>query len=603
MALMATENRDDFNAQQKTEKIEIMVKSSSQSSSPTPSALLKSPFLTPRRVSSRSSLLSSNRSRQSLLGSDYGGGDYDDEDVLLVEPEHKSNLVGCTSNLITAIIGAGIIGVPYAMRQSGLVAGWFLILLSATLGIKSLTMLVETAKHVDVQSYELLCEAVFGQVGWIGCNIMMFFMSYGPMLSYMILVKDTLGTVLTVDSNTALVVSSVLVMLPLCLQRDVADLAKTSRVSVLFDVGLVFIIAKYSPISETAEAAGGIEAVISNSIFRPRTVFIGLGILSFAFSCQHSSLIIAGSLDNPTRERWTKVSRAALGFCAALGIIMGTCGYLGFTEQTDGNILNNFAIPTEDDNSYNTARAPNVARALLCCTMFCVFPLEHFVARHVIMTNLFRGRQAHEGDDHSVLDRWDRRAVITIILFSSCLLSALNYDDVGLVLAWTGTVAATTLSYIVPGMLYLGVNGQDYLDFVKDRWGFASTFDDSDVSWYQRLLWYSSLMPVWCGIASMGSRGVADHEAKKVLMSPTEFRLGKIIHKRKMYDALPTTSASTNESQLDFVLNDAIDIEVDAEEDPLDEEKSATDFMVAIFFILFGVLAFGAGVFSICTES
>ena len=101
----------------------------------------------------------------------------------------------------------------------------------------------------------------------------------------------------------------------------------------------------------------------------------------------------------------------------------------------------------------------------------------------------------------------------------------------------------------------------------------------------------------------MGSRGVADHEAKKVLMSPTEFRLGKIIHKRKMYDALPTTSASTNESQLDFVLNDAIDIEVDAEEDPLDEEKSATDFMVAIFFILFGVLAFGAGVFSICTES
>ncbi len=155
----------------------------------------------------------------------------------------------------------------------------------------------------------------------------------------------------------------------------------------------------------------------------------------------------------------------------------------------------------------------------------------------------------------------------------------------------------------VPGMLYLGVNGSDYMDFVKDRWGYASSFDESDVSLYQRLLWYSSLMPVWCGIASMGRKGVEDHEAKKVLMSPTEFRLGKIIHKRKMYDALPTTSASSNESQLDLVLNDAIGLEDGAEEDPLDEEKSAADFIVAISFILFGVLAFVAGVFSICAGS
>ncbi len=218
------------------------------------------------------------------------------------------------------------------------------------------------------------------------------------------------------------------------------------------------------------------------------------------------------------------------------------------------------------------------------------------------MTNLFSGRQAREGDDHAVLDRWDRRAAITIVLFSSCLLSAVQYDDVGLVLAWTGTVAATTLSYIVPGMLYLGVNGQDYLDFVEGRWGFTSLSDDGGISLHQKLLWYSSLMPIWCGIASMGRRGVEEHEAKKAMMSPTEFRLGKIIHKRKMYDAIPATSASTNESQLDSMLNDAIGLEQEAEEDPMDDEKSATDFMVAIFFILFGMLAFVAGVFSICTS-
>lgn len=572
--------------------------------SPPPAAATpKSPFLTPRRSSSYggTSVRSNNTptsSHKSFLSDD------DDYDDIIVEPEHKSNLIGCTANLITAIIGAGIIGLPYAMRQSGLVTGWFLIILSGGLGCRSLVLLVETAKHVDAPSYEVLCETVFGRNGWILCNFMMFIMSFGPMLSYMILVKDTAGTVLNVDSNTALVVSSVCIMLPLSLQRDVADLAKTSRISVLLDVCLVFIIAQYSPISERSEEAGGILPIISDSIFRPKTCFIGLGILSFAFSCQHSSLIIAGSLQNPTRERWACVSRAALSFCSILGIIMGTCGYLGFTDKTDGNILNNFPMPDKYDESA-TAKAANLARALLCCMMFAVFPLEHFVARHVIMTNLFQGQQAHEGDDHSVLDRWDRRAATTIVLFSSTLMAALKFDDVGIVLAWTGTVAATTLSYIVPGMLYLGVNGQEFLDFVESKWGFASLKDASSVSLHQRMTWYFLLMPIWCGIASYGMQGVADYQSKKALLTPTgDYRLGKIRHKRLMYNLSPAASAS--DSQLEFMLNNAVgyeEEEEDAEDDPQDEEKGFTDFLVAIGFILFGLIAFIAGVISICTES
>lgn len=54
----------------------------------------------------------------------------------------------------------GIIGIPYAMRETGLVMGWFLILLSGILGCKSLLLLVEMAKHVDATSYEILSETV-----------------------------------------------------------------------------------------------------------------------------------------------------------------------------------------------------------------------------------------------------------------------------------------------------------------------------------------------------------------------------------------------------------------------------------------------------------
>lgn len=629
----------------------------------------QSPFLAPRRSSS------------------YGGGSSEhdtppphttanaissDKYNTAVEPEHKSTAIGCTANLITAIVGAGIIGIPYAMRETGLLAGWLLILLSGILGSKSLRLLVETAKHVDAASYEILSETVFGKPGWVVCNAMMFMMSWGPMLSYQMLVKDTLPKLTGCDPDKCLIISSMCVMLPLSLQRDMADLAKTSRLSVLFNLGLVGIIAKYSPTSESISNAGGFTAILSQSTIRPSTCFIGLGIISFAFSCQHSSLIIAGSLQNPTRERWSSVSIAALAVCCILSTIVGTAGYCGFLEETMGNVLSNFPLPDEALNPVElvAAKAANVARGFLCGTMFfgelcrilfalfyleyiqshqyiskCpkVYPLESFVARHVIMTNLFQGRDAHEGDDHAVLDRWDRRVATTIAIYLSVLIPALNYNDVGIVLAWTGTVAATALTYIGPGFLFIGVHGQEFLDLAERKWG---PIDGANPSFLNRLMWYVLLMPLWCKVASMGKRGLGFYLARKEMMTPAnEFRLGKVRHKTRELlmqqkqrrskddflsdeDCDPKNSASPSkvdeqisaklglittvpennisygsivsnhhaknvELQREVVEDDCV------EDDPQDEKQTESDFLVAISFVIFGVIAFTAGVVSI----
>ena len=60
-------------------------------------------------------------------------------------PETKSGFIGTSSNLVNSIVGAGIIGIPYAMRQSGIVVGIFLLVLVAYLTDKSLRIIVELA--------------------------------------------------------------------------------------------------------------------------------------------------------------------------------------------------------------------------------------------------------------------------------------------------------------------------------------------------------------------------------------------------------------------------------------------------------------------------
>jgi hypothetical protein len=74
-------------------------------------------------------------------------------------PETKSGLIGASSNLVNSIVGAGIIGIPYAMRQSGIVVGLMLLVLVAYLTDKSLRIIIEVAcfhpklKHLGVLTY------------------------------------------------------------------------------------------------------------------------------------------------------------------------------------------------------------------------------------------------------------------------------------------------------------------------------------------------------------------------------------------------------------------------------------------------------------------
>ena len=75
--------------------------------------------------------------------------------------EAKSGIGGTVANLVTCIVGSGIVGVPFALREAGLVAGSCMVVLCALLTDKSLRMLIDTARYADVPSYETLMEGEF----------------------------------------------------------------------------------------------------------------------------------------------------------------------------------------------------------------------------------------------------------------------------------------------------------------------------------------------------------------------------------------------------------------------------------------------------------
>lgn len=494
------------------------------------------------------------------------------------EEESKSTLLGCSANLINAIVGSGIVGLPFAIQQAGFVAGIGLVILCAILTEKSLRLLIETAKHVHVPSYETVAEAAFGRFGFLFVAINMFIMAYGAMLSYLMIVKDSFSMVLGVDPTNEpmrraiLFLISLTIIVPLSSQRDMADLAKTSRVNVTFDFIMVLLVLYCAPIREAWATFDW-----TKNIVHSETIFVGLGVLSFAFVCQHSAFIIAGSLDQPTKSRWAKVTQAALLFCCALALCCGVGGFLGFQEDTQGNILNSL-----DQDSLPA----NIARGLLGSTMLFVYPMESFVARHVCVVLFFQGRSAHEGDDASVLNRRDRRISLTMALYLTAVIPAAWFQNLGNVLAASGAVGGSCLAYIGPGAVYLGVHGARFLELSKVFFGHklvsAETpqdeemaplynanvsgdlpeLDDDDeenfiIKQLKAILWYMLLMPLWTAVATYGKTTLTDHVHDLAMKSPHPIRIGNVRFASARVSGgstrvvmLPQKGASSHEDQM-----------------------------------------------------
>jgi sodium-coupled neutral amino acid transporter 11 len=223
----------------------------------------------------------------------------------------------------------------------------------------------------------------FGKWGSYFILVNMFILAYGAMVAYLLIIKDTVPTILGVAHGTTgsfverelvMVATSLVVIVPLSLQRDMASLAFTSVLSVAADVLLVIFIAIFAPIKETVAANGGFGKVLEDDWLNP-TIFIGLGILSTAMACQHSAFIVSGSLKDKTQARWATVTFRSITTSTILCAVLGICGYLGFLDETMGDVLNNFEGTLE----------ANAARSLLAITMFC----EYFMSRCLSLQRRF----------------------------------------------------------------------------------------------------------------------------------------------------------------------------------------------------------------------
>ena len=75
-------------------------------------------------------------------------------------PVKKAGMPYAVANFLNSIVGAGIIGIPFALKECGLVAGLLLLTCVGYLTSQSVQMIVEMGRDLNVMDYEKLAEKV-----------------------------------------------------------------------------------------------------------------------------------------------------------------------------------------------------------------------------------------------------------------------------------------------------------------------------------------------------------------------------------------------------------------------------------------------------------
>ncbi|KAL7982642.1 hypothetical protein Chor_010240, partial [Crotalus horridus] len=345
--------------------------------------------------------------------------------------------------------------------------------------------------------YEKLGEQVFGTPGKIIVFGSTSLQNTGAMLSYLFIVKNELPAAIKflmgeddtfvawyVDGRVLVVAVTFLIILPLCLLKNLGYLGYTSGFSLTCMVFfLIVVIYKKFQLSCPFLDRNATDATFSNFSFdteacRPKYVTFNsksvyaLPTIAFAFVCHPSVLPIYSELKDHSQKRMQMVTKISFFAMFVMYFLTAIFGYLTFYESVQSNLLHKYQ--NKDDILVLTVRV-----AVIVAVILTVPVLFFTVTEEVIPSRSLRLAMAQVRSSIFELARKTKfhlcqHIVVTLILLMIINLLVIFIPSMKDIFGVVGTTSANMLIFILPSSLYLKITHQDASKLIQRIW--ASLF-------------------------------------------------------------------------------------------------------------------------------
>ncbi|XP_043564609.1 sodium-coupled neutral amino acid transporter 1-like isoform X1 [Chiloscyllium plagiosum] len=375
--------------------------------------------------------------------------------------ENKENYAGSTSmymsvfNLSNAIIGTGLLGLSYAMANTGIIPFVFLLIVIATLSLYSIHLLLQISVLTGSMVYETLGQHAFGRPGKLAVFGSTSLQNIGAILSYLFVVKKELPEVIQsftgqdsseawylIDRNLVILVT-LIIILPLCLFRNIGYLGYTSGFSLACMIFfLIVVIYKQTQLSCDTSVSTNITDLVCTITCTPeyfvwndKTVY-ALPTMAFAFVCHPSVLPIYRELKDHTCKKMQVVSTISFFSMFAIYLLTAIFGYLTFYNTVNEELL--LSYRDHGDKLILILRLAVITAVVL------TVPVLLFTVRSSIVLLVLKGKF-----------RWLHHFIITFFLLTGSSLLVIYIPSIMDVFAVIGSTSANMLIFILPASLYL----------------------------------------------------------------------------------------------------------------------------------------------------
>ncbi|XP_061106598.1 sodium-coupled neutral amino acid symporter 2 [Conger conger] len=385
-------------------------------------------------------------------------------------------------NLGNAIMGSGILGLSYAMANTGIALFVILLVAVSIFSLYSVHLLLKTANEGGSLVYEQLGYKAFGMPGKLACSCSITMQNIGAMSSYLFIVKYELPIViqafLGMKDNTGawylngdylVLLVSLVIILPLSLLRNLGYLGYTSGFSLLCMVFfLIVVICKkfqipcplsgdHDTLNITLNNTGYNQSTsildrLPNTtthdtedvcrpkyfVFNSQTVY-AVPILTFAFVCHPAILPMYEELKDRSRRRMQGVANVSFLAMFIMYLLAALFGYLTFNEHVEPELLHTYSKVYKFDAVLLVVRLA-VLTAVTLTVPVVLFPIRTSVNQLLCASKEFS---------------WVRHSLITLLLLGATNALVIFVPTIRDIFGFIGASAAAMLIFILPSAFYI----------------------------------------------------------------------------------------------------------------------------------------------------
>ncbi|RNE96358.1 putative amino acid permease-like protein [Trypanosoma rangeli] len=403
----------------------------------------------------------------------------------------RDGVLGSALILAVTTIGAGILTLPSAFSDAGVVLALVLLIFVALLTVFSIDYMVLCIDKLGVNSYEQINRELLGRFNEEFVRWMLLVYNTGSAISYLVILGELIEPLQPTISRYfpwllttkhSIIVYWFFVILPVSCVPSISFLRSASFLAIAATcfISSLVVLRYFVPNGGDSGGADSVRSPYSGKGASDRVMWfsgkhplLALPIMMFSFDCQSLVFQVYSNLEVMSRRNMMRVSIISLILSAIIHAAVGMFGYLGHPADVRENVMSNFDPRT--DPLFAVGYAVYVIPVNLAFVII-LFPTRdaiflmwygyssatEAVDRGYIMDG---GVREYDACQHSIPMR--DQLIVSVSLSVACITVALAVPGVVSVVALLGAVCSSSLCFTYPALYRLRLHKTGILPYSK----------------------------------------------------------------------------------------------------------------------------------------